>query len=484
MDGQDMCHEGWFGPYCQTRNIALMRSCSQSSTLDGNATNYGAGLGVDGRATTNALSLPRTCAHTKNESNPTWTVNLNTPVPEKIQHIRLYLRDRLQERSNGMEILVGSQMCYNWSSTEHPPPLANVTCRQPLTGTTVTIRIPGPLKFLTLCEVQIFVCSNGWFSEDCDKQCRCLNSTDVCDKITGHCSSGCLPGYYGTDCQTACPDGYYGLACGFQCGNCVDGDVCIKTNGTCPGGCAARWFSDRCDQPCPDGRYGANCASPCGHCLDTDVCDKVTGKCPGGCQPGWWPDYCSQVCLLVVFDIFTACSDGRHGHHCQTECGQCKGNLPCNKINGTCDQGCQTEFQEPFCKDCVDGMYGDDCTSRCGQCKDGLNCDKSSGECPEGCQGNFIKPLCQGCPATSGYSNQVVPVAATLGTLLVLSLIALLTSIVYNRRLKIQLDASQKKPGDNYLSLDENTKDPVVESTYEQIDNTIPYINAVEVNLN
>ncbi|XP_046561049.1 uncharacterized protein LOC124270071 [Haliotis rubra] len=101
-----------------------------------------------------------------------------------------------------MEILVGNQMCYSWSSTEHPPPIANVTCRQPLTGTTVTIRIPGPLKFLTLCEVQIFVCSDGWFSEDCDKRYRCLSSADVCDKLTGRCSGGSLPGYYGTDCQT------------------------------------------------------------------------------------------------------------------------------------------------------------------------------------------------------------------------------------------------------------------------------------------
>ncbi|XP_046561043.1 fucolectin-5-like [Haliotis rubra] len=240
-----MCLQGWFGMYCQKQNIALRRSSSQSSTLNGN---YGAGLGVDGRATTDAGSQPLTCAHTMRETNPTWTVNLNTPVTEKIQHIRLYLRNDLQERNNGMEILVGKQMCYNWSSSEHPPPIANVTCRQPLTGTTVTIRIPGPLKFLTLCEVQIFVCSDGWFSEDCDKECSCRSSADVCDKITGRCSRRCLPGYYGTNCQTACPDGYYGLACGFQCGNCVDGDVCIKTNGTCPGGCVAGWIYGRCSQ--------------------------------------------------------------------------------------------------------------------------------------------------------------------------------------------------------------------------------------------
>ncbi|XP_046553852.1 multiple epidermal growth factor-like domains protein 11 [Haliotis rubra] len=238
----------------------------------------GADRGVDGSATT-AFSTS-TCTHTKNETNPTWTVNLNTSVPEKIQHIRLYLREANLDRNNGMEILVGSQMCYNWSSTEHPPPIANVTCRQPLTGTTVTIRIPGSLKFLTLCEVQIFVCSGGWFSEDCDKQCRCLKSNDVCDKITGRCSSGCFPGYHGVDCQTVCPDGFFGINCASVCGNCLGGVICEKTSGACPGGCAAGWMNDdtkSCRQPCPDGSCGINCASQCGNCVNGVSCDKTTG---------------------------------------------------------------------------------------------------------------------------------------------------------------------------------------------------------------
>ncbi|XP_048257510.1 uncharacterized protein LOC124116604 [Haliotis rufescens] len=89
----DECQEGWYGSYCQKQNIALGRTCNQSSSLNYNATNYGAGLAVDGRATTDARSTPLTCAHTQEETDPTWTVNLNTSRPEKIQHIRLYLRD-------------------------------------------------------------------------------------------------------------------------------------------------------------------------------------------------------------------------------------------------------------------------------------------------------------------------------------------------------------------------------------------------------
>ncbi|XP_046551936.1 uncharacterized protein LOC124261639 [Haliotis rubra] len=466
----DICQQGWYGSHCQRRNIAIGQSATQSSTFTENSDKTGytdhrfeARYGVDGRATTNFYSKPFTCTHTATgDPHPAWTVHLGNSNTDKIQHIKLYLRDGFLDRNKGMKIYVGGQLCFQWSSDTYPPAIADVKCQQALTGNNLTIQTSN---YVALCEVQIFVCSDGWFGEDCDKQCHCSLNTEVCDKITGQCVSGCSPGYMGTDCQTACPDGYYG-DCTSRCGSCLNAAYCDKTTGVCPGGCAAGWRTDTCRQPCPEGRYGASCASPCGYCLDNDVCDKVTGKCPGGCQPGWWPDLCSQVC-----------SDGRHGHHCQSECGQCKGNLPCNKVNGTCEEGCRPGFQEPFCKECVDGMYGDDCMSRCGQCKDALTCDKSSGECPKGCQGNFMKPLCQGCPATSGYSNQVVPVVATLGTLLVLSLITLLTAIIYIRRLKMQLDVSQKKPEDNYLSLDERTKDPVVENTYEHIDDATPNIS-------
>ncbi|XP_046566121.1 uncharacterized protein LOC124274787 [Haliotis rubra] len=59
--------------------------------------------------------------------------------------------------------------------------VADVKCQQALAGNNLTIQTNS---FLTLCEVQIFVCSDGWFGEDCDKQCHCSLNTEVCDKIT------------------------------------------------------------------------------------------------------------------------------------------------------------------------------------------------------------------------------------------------------------------------------------------------------------
>ncbi|XP_071083838.1 receptor-type tyrosine-protein phosphatase epsilon-like [Haliotis cracherodii] len=385
----DRCQEGWYGSYCQKQNIALGRTCNQSSTLNYNATNYGAGLAVDGSATTNATSTPLTCAHTKQERDPTWTVNLNTSRPERIQHIRLYLRDNLQERSNGMEILVGSQMCYNWSSTEHPPPTADVTCRQPLTGNTVTIRIPGSSKFLTLCEVQIFVCSDGWFSEDCDKQCRCLNSFDVCDKITGHCSSGCFPGYNGEDCQTACQNGSYGKNCTEKCGNCLDGDICNRTNGTCSRGCASGWISDdTCHQACPNGSYGINCASQCGNCLDGDICNRTNGTCPWGCASGWISDdTCHQACPYRSF-----------GNNCSSVCGNCQDGISCDTINGTCPEGCAAGWVNDdtmLClQPCPNGTHGNSCGFKCGNCQAGDVCAKTTGSCPRECLEGWTGDTC------------------------------------------------------------------------------------------
>ncbi|XP_067685404.1 receptor-type tyrosine-protein phosphatase epsilon-like [Haliotis asinina] len=401
VDDPDRCQEGWFGSYCQKQNIALRRPCNETSTLWNNVARHGAGVGVDGIVTTDAVNQP--CAHTMNESNPTWTVNLNTSVPEKIQHIRLYIRELVQERSNGMEIIVGNQMCYNWSSTEHPPPIANVTCRQPLTGTTVTIRIPGQQKYLTLCEVQIFVCSNGWFSEECDKQCRCLNSTDVCDKITGHCSSGCFPGYNGTDCQTVCPNGTYGNNCSSKCGNCLNGDICDKKNGTCPGGCEAGWLNSTCTQVCPNGTYGNNCSSKCGNCLSEDICDKTNGTCPGGCEAGWLNSTCMQVC-----------PNGTYGNNCSSKCGNCLSEDICDKTNGTCPGGCEAGWMNSTCMQaCPDGSYGTNCSLQCGKCLDsvsscnngsygincssecgncmyGVSCDKATGTCPDGCAAGWV----------------------------------------------------------------------------------------------
>ncbi|XP_067684841.1 receptor-type tyrosine-protein phosphatase epsilon-like [Haliotis asinina] len=343
-----------------------------------------------------------------------------------------------------MEILVGNQMCYNWSSTQHPPPIANVVCRQPLTGTNVTIRIPGQQKFLTLCEVQIFVCSNGWFSEECDKQCRCLNSTDVCDKITGHCSSGCFPGYNGTDCQTVCPNGTYGNNCSSKCGNCLSEDVCDKTNGTCPGGCEAGWMNGTCMQACPDGSYGTNCSLQCGNCLGGPNCDKTNGICSNGCVPGWINDtFCLQPC-----------NNGSYGINCSSECGNCMYGVSCDKATGTCPDGCAAGWvNDDKCHQaCPNGSHGNNCAVLCGNCLDGAICAKTNGTCPNGCAAGWMNDDTMLC--VQRLPDEGSPAGIVGGVIAAVVVIAVIVAILIFRKRRKRKDENESDP----VQLDEIPK--------------------------
>ncbi|GFO23041.1 multiple epidermal growth factor-like domains protein 6 [Plakobranchus ocellatus] len=40
----------------------------------------------------------------------------------------------------------------------------------------------------------------GWFGNNCEFQCHCANNTE-CDRITGDCSNGCEPQWFGPACQ-------------------------------------------------------------------------------------------------------------------------------------------------------------------------------------------------------------------------------------------------------------------------------------------
>ncbi|XP_067685093.1 protein draper-like [Haliotis asinina] len=476
----DRCQEGWFGSFCQKQNIALGRSATQTSTFTENSDrtgntlhSYDARYGVDGRATTDFYSKPLTCTHTLLDGVQRWTVFLNNSTTDKIQHIMLYLRQDFAERNRGMNIFVGGQLCFQWSTDTFPPSVADVKCQQALTGNTLTIQTSS---FLILCEVEIFVCSDGWFGEDCDKQCHCARNTEVCDKITGQCLSGCAAGYTGIDCQTACPDGYYG-DCTSRCGNCFNSAHCNKATGICPNGCAAGWHRDTCLQPCPDGYYG-DCITKCGNCLDAVLCNKSSGICPGGCEPGWRTDSCLQPC-----------PDGYYGD-CITKCGNCLDAAHCNKATGICPNGCAAGWHRDTClQPCPDGYYGD-CITKCGNCLDAALCNKSSGTCPGGCEPGWRTDSCLQQSAAGMYGSNCtsdcgeecstwgIPVAAVLGVLLICTVTG---ATIYIRRLLNQLESLKTKMREeHYVTLEETTKTTATESTYEHIENAPPYYNAVD----
>ncbi|XP_067684356.1 receptor-type tyrosine-protein phosphatase epsilon-like [Haliotis asinina] len=228
-------------------------------------------------------------------------------------------------------------------------------------------------------------CSAYWFGDQCDRECRCKDTYEVCDTRTGQCDSGCEDGWTGLDCHSVlkpnddppelldreyqkCQDGTYGFNCTGRCGRCQSGQSCYKIGGECES--CAHGFKPPFCQVCEDYFYGEQCSSTCGHCRDNANCNNVSGECPDGCEPGWQGMTCHHEC-----------DEGRYGDGCAKACGRCAGT--CSPVNGSCDQeGCRDGWTGQRCDEaCPDGTFGQACSDQCGQCLGGEVCDKETGVC-------------------------------------------------------------------------------------------------------
>ena len=74
-------------------------------------------------------------------------------------------------------------------------------------------------------------CKNGFYGQNCSKQCRCQNGGQ-CNFLDGTCT--CLPGYFGNHCEHRCAKGFYGVNCSAQC-RCMKEHVehCDPVDGSC-----------------------------------------------------------------------------------------------------------------------------------------------------------------------------------------------------------------------------------------------------------
>ncbi|XP_064604630.1 receptor-type tyrosine-protein phosphatase T-like [Liolophura sinensis] len=167
-------------------------------------------------------------------------------------------------RLNGFTLFVGNSsrnytVCYQDTTTAHygPGDVIDGSCNtsSPILGDTVKIMINN-FKPLTLCEVQIFVCTPGTYGLDCGERCgNCAEEPSVCDTTSGHCpqrTPRCMLGYRTEKCDEVCTPGTYGLDCGKRCGNCAEGpSVCDTTSGHCPQRtprCMLGYRTEKCDE--------------------------------------------------------------------------------------------------------------------------------------------------------------------------------------------------------------------------------------------
>ncbi|XP_041349292.1 multiple epidermal growth factor-like domains protein 10 [Gigantopelta aegis] len=449
------------------QNIARGRPAQQSTTLDDSTMcpdyNWAvcglksADLAVDGDTwADHAFNYWKgSCSHTNVTDNVTawWRVDLGSV--HRVTRVGIYRPTnwRVKERTSssvfdhrlrGFQVLVDGQVCYNHSVGFKTPPYHLITCARPLYGSKVTIVLPPGSQgargeyLISLCEVQVYECSDFWFGEECDKRCNCRDQAEVCDKVSGACSaSGCRghwsgPGCQdctrevkGTECITACgqcrpgdmctsgggcphgcQDGWAGSACtecadrrfGAACNqfcNCRDAvEVCDRTTGQChDSGCADGWTGTDCMSHCPNGTFGFQCKGVCGRCTGADVCHRVTGVCPAGCQYGWTGLTCNE------------CNDFHFGPDCSKKC-ECRDTQEvCDKADGHCSSGCKDGYSGRDCQTaCSDGLFGSGCTQHCGYCVGGAVCFRYNGTCPGGCLARRKEPFCREC--IDGYFGE------------------------------------------------------------------------------
>ncbi|XP_052695408.1 uncharacterized protein LOC128173778 isoform X1 [Crassostrea angulata] len=131
---------------------------------------------------------------------------------------------------------------------------------------------------------------------------------------------------------------------------------------------------------CSPGNYGINCLQKCGECRGKSPCNKINGSCPDGCSAGYIGSLCSEQC-----------SPGNYGINCLQKCGECRGKSPCNKINGSCPDGCSAGYIGSLCSEhCKETFYGKNCALKCSKNCTHQRCHHVTGVCNPDEQSNYM----------------------------------------------------------------------------------------------
>ncbi|XP_035678075.1 fucolectin-like [Branchiostoma floridae] len=139
-------------------NVALGKPAFQTSSHP----QFPASLAVDGN--TNTDMRAGSCTHTRDypgEDNPTWWVDLGQSYV--VDRLIIFNRqDCCSERLNPFNIHIGDSdqvstnpQCGGDHRIDVTQPSISVSCPG-MRGRYVAVRLPGPSRILTLCEVRVF----------------------------------------------------------------------------------------------------------------------------------------------------------------------------------------------------------------------------------------------------------------------------------------------------------------------------------------
>ena len=248
------------------------------------------------------------------------------------------------------------------------------------------------------CHQQFGTCNScpktSW-GDYCERTCSDKCITSECGRSFGDCTSGCIKRFYGANCKQGCPSTcLYGCdqetaACfALFCVNCKGGMLNCDTNSKkCKAGCIEGFFGNSCDKSCEEitnitlctkceklesvgitmcsecqsGYYSDAIAKQCKLCCtsckvySTTVarCFPDTGNCRFGCTPGWSGSRCDTFncavgnCSICVVNQPTVCATCQTGWYLDGgQCIKCSDNCAntnqCDKVSGSCNNGCKT----------------------------------------------------------------------------------------------------------------------------------------------
>ncbi|KAL3879302.1 hypothetical protein ACJMK2_031603 [Sinanodonta woodiana] len=323
------CKPGWTGKLCDkgVRNFALNKFAYQSSTEYYNKFYWTADKAVDGNTDGRNPDFSRTCSETDIRMGiHTWEVDIGFMII--VKHVVIY------ERSDRK-------------------------------------------------------CSDGMYSEFCNRTYGQCSNGDPCNRDTGECFRGCEPGWTGTLCDKVLRNfalnksAYQSSTLYFR---------------------AFNWTADKAVDGNTDGRYPGT----------SRTCSKTE---KGIRNQSWEVDigFLLIVNHVVIYDRsdgmdelsgFQVCI-GNHSNQRNTSKPLLKKQLSQFRYRCIADNFvarfvsvirpgkrtislCEVEVYG----ECLDGMYSEFCNRTCGQCTNREPCDKDTGECHSGCEPGWTGVLC------------------------------------------------------------------------------------------
>ncbi|RUS69657.1 hypothetical protein EGW08_022584, partial [Elysia chlorotica] len=177
---------------------------------------------------------------------------------------------------------------------------------------------------------------------------------------------------------------------------------------------------------CPSGKYGTGCLLNCAdNCNGQTTCEAETGAC-NRCPLGKTGEFCNQDC-----------SFGKYGLGCNHFCSEYCHKGICNKVDGSCTQGCVANWKPPFCLTCTDGFYGAKCGNHCSDFCLNKVCESPLGaciSCIEGHEGLFCDHHNEGPDKGVPKGNYVSAIIVLLSLILFLLVMSICVNSELNER--------------------------------------------------